>query len=596
MDVITISIIVIVVLIVGFILSGMWFQKMAVTSEGFLLAGRSAPFWLMASAYLGGYVGGASVSGYVNLGFNSGIAGMWASLFVLSGCAAFTIIFARRVNYFGRKTGAVTIADFVCERYGESLRLPIALCGIMRPTFLTGMQFLAIAVVAKIVFGLDLKIGVVVSALIILLYLITVGQYSALVTQWFQSILQSIGILVFAIAAYKMFGNPTYVTETMYEILPAAKMDFWNINFSLFSVWFLTLGLFYLVDPWIYMWGFIGKTPKVSSNAMLAVLGGSYYNVLPFLAGLCLALGVAMGKLSIPAGLSGDGLYAWFTINFMSPFFGVLVLVGLLMTIISCGSSFAMNGVTIFTRDIYQKLINKNATDKQVLFASRVSLILVTLIGISSALWLPILVPLWSLAQAIGISGLLATTLSAWFWKRSTSSGAFASSVGGGLAAFAWALYAWHAAGRPDALIEIGGLPLHAVHVGLAVAIPLMVIVSLCTKAEYEKADVTNYTVLGEELRSSNLVEDKQTKPGFFGWLGAETTGWKIFWIAVFVVFGVHYLFSFLFHIPFFGLSMVWTSFLVGFLMILMLGALGTKDMLDMVAATRVQGELNRNK
>jgi SSS family solute:Na+ symporter len=596
MDVITVSIVVLVILIIGFIFSGIWFQKMAVTSDGFLLAGRGAPFWLMASAYLGGYVGGASVSGYVNLGFNAGISGMWASLFVLSGCAAFTIIFSRRVNYFGRKTGAVTIADFVCERYGEKLRLPIALCGVMRPTFLTGMQFLAIAVVTKIVFGLDLKVGVVVSALIILLYLITAGQYSALITQWFQSILQSIGILVFAVAAYRMLGNPTYVTELMYEILPAGKMDFWNVNFALFSVWLLTFGVFYLVDPWIYMWGYIGKTPKVSSNAMLAVLGGSYYNVLPFLAGLCLALGVATGKLTVPAGMSGDGLYAWFSINFMSPVFGVLVLVGLLMTIISCGSSFAMNGVTIFTRDIYQKLINKKATDKQVLFASRVSLVLVTLIGIASALWLPILVPLWSLAQAIGISGLLATTLAAWFWKRSTTAGAFASTVGGGIVAFAWACYAWVEVGSPGGLVLTGGLNLHAVHVGLAVAIPLMLIVSLCTKADYAKANATNYKVLGEELRTSDLVEDKQTRPGFFGWLGADTTSWKLFWIVVFTIFGLHYVFSFLFHVPFFGLSMVWTSLLIGFLMIFMLGILGTKDLVSMVQATKARGKLNRSK
>lgn len=590
MDVISVTIVVMIVLIVCFILAGLWFQKMATTSDGFLLAGRGAPFWLMGSAYLGGYVGGASVSGYVNLGFNSGIAGMWASLFVMTGSAVFTAVFARRANYFGRKNGAVTIADFVCARFGEKLRVPIALCAIMRPTFLTGMQFLAIAVVARIVFGLELKYGVVLSALVILLYLITAGQYSALITQWFQSLLQSVGIVLFAISAYKMYGNPTSVTTAMYELLDASKMDFWSVNFSLFTVWFITFGLFYLVDPWIYMWAYIGKTPKVSSNAMLAVLGGSYYNVLPFLAGMCLALGVVMGKLAVPEGLSGDGLYTWFTIEFMPPVLSVLVLVGLLMTIVSCGSSFAMNGVTIFTKDLYQGVINKNATDKQVLFASRVSLVLVVLIGIASALWLPILVPLWSLAQAIGISGLLATTLCAWFWKRSTTSGAYASTVCGGITAFGWACYAWAVTGSPGGLVEVAGMPLHAAHVGLFVSIPLMFIVSLMTSPEYEKAKITNYTVLGMEMMADDTVIDKQTRPGFFGWLGADTTGWKVFWIITFIVFALHYLLAFLFHIPFFGLGMVWVSFIVGVFMLAVLGILGTKDVYDLVQTTKRMG------
>lgn len=594
MGVIEISIAVIVLLVICFILAGIWFQKMATTSDGFLLAGRGAPFWLMGSAYLGGYVGGASVSGYVSLGYNSGISGMWASLFVMSGCAAFTWIFARRVNYFGRTTGAVTIADFVCARFGEKLRVPIALCAIMRPTFLTGMQFLAIAVCAKIVFGWDLKFGVVASAIVIMLYLITAGQYSALITQWFQSILQSLGILLFAIAAYRMYGDPTSVTHVMYEILDPAKMDFWSVNFSVFTVWLLSFGVFYLVDPWIYMWGYIGKTPKVSSNAMLAVLGGSYYNVLPFLSGMCLALGVVMGKLAVPQGLSGDALYAWFTIEFMHPVIGVLVLVGLLMTIISCGSSFAMNGVTIFTRDIYQGIINKNATDKEVLFASRVSLVAVTVIGIASALWLPILVPLWSLAQSIGISGLLATTLCAWFWKRSTTAGAMASTVGGGICAFAWACYAWKLTGSPGGMVPVGDFTLHACHVGLFVAIPAMFIVSLATKPEYEKADATNYKVLGERMMADDTVEDKQTTPGFFGWLGAETSLWKLFWIVVFTVFALHYLLAFLFHIPFFGLGMVWTSFAVGVGMFFLLAILGTKDIIDMVNATKLRGQQMR--
>lgn len=594
MDVISVSIVVMVILIVAFILAGVWFQKMATTSDGFLLAGRGAPFWLMGSAYLGGYVGGASVSGYVGIGFKSGISAMWASLFVMSGCAAFTWIFARRANYFGRKHGAVTIADFVCARFGEKLRVPIALCAIMRPTFLTGMQFLAIAVAANVVFGLDKTIGIVFSAVVILLYLITAGQYSALITQWFQSLLQSLGIVMFAIFAYKMLGDPTSATNAMYQYLDPAKMNFWSQEFSLFSVWFLTFGLFYLVDPWIYMWAYIGKTPRISSNAMLAVLGGSYYNVLPFLAGMCLALGVVTGHLVVPAGLSGDGLYVWFTKDFMPPVVAVIVLVGLLMTIVSCGSSFAMNGVTIFTKDIYQGVINKNATDKQVLFASRVSLILVTLIGITSALWLPILVPLWSLAQAIGISGLFATTMCAWFWKRSTTAGAYASTVCGGLVAFGWACLAWSKTGSPGGLVDVGGWPLHAAHVGLFVSIPLMFIVSLMTKPEYEKAEITNYGALGREMMADNTVADKQTRPGFFGWLGADTASWKAFWIVTFVVLALHFLLAFMFHIPAFGLSMVWLSFLVGVLMLIMLSWLGTKDVIDMVKATHAAGKANK--
>ncbi|MBR0597132.1 sodium:solute symporter family protein [Sinanaerobacter chloroacetimidivorans] len=585
MGTVTISMIVLIILVIAFIGAGIWFKRLATSADDFLLAGRKAPFWLLATAYLGGYVGGASVSGYVGIGFTSGISGMWASLFVVSGCALFIVLFSRRLNYFGRKTGAVTIADFVCARYGESLRLPVAIVGFMRPGFLTGMQFLAIAVVMNIVFGTSIKIGVIASAAIILFYLITAGQYSALITQWFQSVLQSAGIILFSLAAFKAIGDPTTVTNAFYEILPENFVNFWAINPSVFTVYLLTLGLFYLVDPWIYMWSYIGESPKVSSNGMLAVLGGSYYNVLPFLAGMAILVGATTGKISVPEGLTGDALYSWFAIHFTGTAMGVVILVGLLMTIISCGSSFAMNGVTILTRDIYQKCINKKATDKQTILASRISLVVVVVIGIVSALWLPILVPLWVLAQAIGISGLFATTISAWFWRRSTTKGALASTICGGLAAFSWAMMAWVTTGSPGSLVY----GLHAAHIGLLVSIPMMIIVSLATKPEYELTEATSYKVLGEEMKTTNLIreEDKQTREGIFGWLGAETSGWKSFWVVVFTIFALHYILSFFFSNQAMGLGMVWIAFVVGVVMIFMLTILGGRDIIDMVKSSK---------
>ena len=587
--IVTISIVVLIILVIAFIGAGMWFKRLATTSDDFLLAGRKAPFWLLATAYLGGYVGGASVSGYVGNGFNSGISEMWASLFVVTGSVIFIILFSRRLNYFGRKTNAVTISDFICARYGEKLRVPSAIVSLTRPAILTGMQFLAISVSMKVVFGTSTEFGVVVSSIIILLYLITAGQYSALITQWFQSILQAAGIILFALVAFKVIGDPNTVTVAFYDVLPKSFTNFWAIDTSTFTVYALTLGLFYLADPWMYMWAYVGESPRVSSNGMLAVLGGSYYNVLPFLSGMAILVGVTIGKFTMPDGLAGDSLYAWFTINFSNTAVGVLILTGLMMTIISCGSSFAMNGVTILTRDIYQKIINKKATDKQVLFASRVSLVIVVAIGIASALWLPILVPLWALAQAIGLSGLFATTMSAWFWKRSTTAGALAATIGGGAVALCWAMYAWATTGSPGGLV----FGLHAVHVGVAISIPLMIIVSLATKPDYEMAKATSYKVLGEEMKASKLIaeEDKPQRGGIFGWLCANTTGWKVFWVVIAVIFLGHYVFSLGFANQGLGMAMVWVSFIVGGLMIFMLAILGGKDIINMAKASKRAGD-----
>lgn len=569
--------IILVAMVMLFIYLGIWFKRMVKSSDDFLLAGRKAPFWLLACSYLGGTVGGASVSGYTGLGHAEGIGQMWTSMFLISGTTIFVVLFARRLNYFGRKTGAVTISDFACARYGEGLRLPVALCSFLRPAILTGMQFLAIAVALNVVLGLTLPVGVLISAIVILLYMVTGGQYSAMVNQLIQSLFQAVGIMLFAAAAFKILGSPTEVYMSMKETLPASFMTVWETDFSLVSVWFMTFGLFYLVDPWGYMWAYVGETPRVSSNAQLAILGGSYYNVLPFLAGMSIAVGAVMGYFKVPEGLSQDGFYVWFSTSQFPMGIAVLILVGLLMTIISCGSSFAMNGVTIVTRDIYQRAINKNATPAQMLIASRVSVFVVIIFGMACALWLPILVPLWSLAQALVVSGLLAPILSAWFWRRATTQGAKASCIGGIVAAFAWAIYSWVTTGSPGSIIN----GFHAAHVGLMFSIPLMIIVSLATKPDYEASKATHYIDLGIEM-SANSLDTAITK-GFFGWLGAHKTYEKIFWVVVFGVFLLHFLLAFLFHVDVLGISFIWIATIIGIGMIFLLGIMGFRDIYHIV-------------
>lgn len=93
------------------------------------------------------------------------------------------------------------------------------------------MQILSIAIVLNINFGLEIKYGVWLSAIIILMYMITAGQYSALITQWFQSILQSLGIVLFAIMVFKLFDSPNAALDAIFEIMPEGSVSLWNVTF-----------------------------------------------------------------------------------------------------------------------------------------------------------------------------------------------------------------------------------------------------------------------------------------------------------------------------------------------------------------------------
>ncbi len=351
----------------------------------------------------------------------------------------------------------------------------------------------------------------------------------------------------------------TSTTDLFYTVLPEQFTNAFKINPSVFSVYILTLGIFYLVDPWVYMWCYVAKSPKVSQNSQLSTLGMQLFGFLVLLSGMALAVAVKTGALVLPDGLTSDSLYSYLSLNQTTVSIGTILIVGVLMTIISSGSSYAMNGVTILTNDIYHKCINKNATQKELMVVGRISLFVVALVGVAAALWLPSIIPLWTLAQAIVLSGLLMTVLCAWFWKRSTSKGALWSTILGGTGALAWALYAWAKVGSPGGIVY----GLHAVHVGLIVAIPVMIIVSLATKPEYELAKKTSYQSIGDEMKAYNAKLGEVETRGIWGYLGATTAVKKAAWLMVFALGATHFVIvGFFPHVSIGHLS-VWLSLIV---------------------------------
>jgi Na+/proline symporter len=269
-------------------------------------------------------------------------------------------------------------------------------------------------------------------------------------------------------------------------------------------------------------------------------------------------------------------LYSYITLNHTGVVIGTFLIVGLLMTIISCGSSFAMNGVTVIANDFYMKTIKKNASDKEKVHASRVSVVIVTIFGVVGALWVPNIAALWVLAQALALGGLLCPVLSAWFWKRSTSTGALWSCILGGVAAFAWAIYSWMTVGTP------GGLPhgLHCAYIGLIVGLPVMIIVSLATKPEYEKHALTSYKTLGDQMKAEQQVMFKGDKPGFFGtFLGAKTPQGYAAWIIVIAAFFLHFICVAFFKNEGMGFFTIWFGIFLCLAQTAIFGIAGAFDM-----------------
>ncbi len=476
---------------------GIRFSKVESTGD-FLLMGRSVGFWLFFGAYTGAAIGGASVAGFTGYGWSQGYSSMW--LIAVSGITvpAFAFFFAKKINIFGRKHGAYTLSDFLAKRFGEEIRIPTSLISYLRPVFISGLQFLALGLVFKVGFGLNLKLGILLGAGVVLLYTVTGGQLSAVTSQWFQSIIQGGGMLLFLYLVVRYHGGISQSINRMYAVLPKHMLSAWSTDLSVLSLWIISMGLFYLVDPWLFQWAYMARSAQTSFDALVAVSLSSPWGAISFLGGMLLAAAARTGILPFPSGISPDQVYLYFISKIIPPLAGGFLLVAFLMTVMSCASSFLMTGATLLFNDVIEKAAKNPLSEGRKILLSRLSVFVTTVLGVASALWIPFLIPLWIMGQALAIAGLLVPVGAAWFWRRATPKAALYSLALGASIAFVWSLLAWWKKGNPNGFV----FGLHAVHVGLAVSLLTMVLVSFFTpraSQEMEKATLWKEIPWSEE-------------------------------------------------------------------------------------------------
>ncbi|MBR7136976.1 MAG: sodium:proline symporter, partial [Clostridia bacterium] len=117
------------------------------------------------------------------------------------------------------------------------------------------------------------------------------------------------------------------------------------------------------------------------------------------------------------------------------------VMAGILAATISSSDSYLLIAASAFSKNIFQGICKKNATDKQVMLVSRITLLVLALIGVTIALDEDsIIFQIVSFAWAGFGATFGPLMLFSLFWKRTTKAGAIAGMVSGAGMVFLWKL------------------------------------------------------------------------------------------------------------------------------------------------------------
>jgi len=152
-----------------------------------------------------------------------------------------------------------------------------------------------------------------------------------------------------------------------------------------------------------------------------------------------------MGRVIYPTAFASaskaENVFILMSESFFPPLLAGVVMAGILAATISSSDSYLLIASSAFSKNMYQGLIKKDASDKTVLKVSRITLVVVALIAMVIAIdEKSIIFKIVSFAWAGFGATFGPVMLFSLFWKRTTRIGAIAGMVSGGAMVFIWKL------------------------------------------------------------------------------------------------------------------------------------------------------------
>ncbi len=463
---------------------GFKFYNKTSNLSDYFLGGRNLGSWLtalsaQASDMSGWLLIGLPGTAYVIYAGTS--EAIWTAIGLVLGTYLNWLFVAKRLRKYTEVSGnSITIPDFLENRFRDSkhiLRLISAIFIVIFFLVYTSSQFSAGAKLFSTVFGMNYITGLLLGAAIIVFYTVLGGFSAVCWTDAIQGTIMFFALLAVPLMAMSEMGGIDGLSARLAQLTPESfglfPMKGGAIDSMLLASG-LGWGLGYFGQPHILTRFMAIQSPDmVRKSRIIAMIW--------VIITLTTAVGIGViGKAYMPQLADGETIYMAM-INAMFPdVVAGIFLTAILAAIMSTASSQLLVSASSASRDLYALLFKKNTNGAEIVWVSRATVLVVSIIAIVIALDANSSVfGLVSCAWGGFGAAFGPLLLFALFWKRITLQGAIAGMVVGGAVDLFW--YSMKASGGIFSVYEI--IP------GFIASTAAIVIISLCTSVPQEIAD-----------------------------------------------------------------------------------------------------------
>ncbi len=441
----------------------------------FLVAGRTLTWPVLVFTLLSSWIGAGSLLAGAENAYKNGFVALWQPLGGWIGLLLISIIAGR-----ARQFAQFTVPDLLEARYNSTARVLATIAIVISYTIITSYQFIGGGDILHLIFPeINRTTGLYILAGFVIFFTAAAGMASIAYLDLFIGSLVTLTVIVAVPVLLFRTGGWAVVHQ---KLPPTHFQPLGNYSLSGAIGLMLPTMLLLIGNQGMYQKFFSARSAHDARKAVIGWIIGTVT-----LETLLVALAViASAKLHtdrpreiIPL-TAKEALPSWL---------GAILLGGVFAKVISTANNYLFSPATNLIHDVYERFINKNATQQETLLVSRIVVVLLGIFAVLQATQFESVLKASLYAYTVYGAAVTPAVLAVFFWRRATTPGAIASISLGTIVTIAWQLAQQHGPGWAHAYVD----DIDAIYPALFTSVASLILISLTTSSVHHSEIQTAY-------------------------------------------------------------------------------------------------------
>jgi SSS family solute:Na+ symporter/sodium/proline symporter len=445
------------------------------SQEDFMVAGRSLKWSVMVFTLICTWIGSGTFIAGAEFASKAGFSALWLAAGAWVGIILIYFL-AAKIQTFGQ----YTIGDILEVRYGPVARIAGAIALIISFTVIVSYQFVAGGFILNV--ATDGKIststGTAIAALFVILFTALGGMVAIAYTDLPNGIIIVLACLLSVPFVYTAAGGLSQAAKVLEPgYFAVVNNQFGASPYLKAGGYFLSTLLLLLGVQSMYQKFYSAKSSKDAKKAVIFWTIGTIFVETVVVVIAVFAFSMFKGQIDLSIPKEGGKVVLMAARSLVPAPVGVLLLGAACAVVISTGMNYLLSPSTNLMRDVYQRFINKKASQSSLVALQKVLIVILGIIAFFLATKLRSVLNMAFFAYTIYGVAITPSLIAALTWKRATKAGGIVSIISGTLACIILRIIAGvlPPGKAPDG--DPWGIPI--IYPALAISLGTLIIISL---------------------------------------------------------------------------------------------------------------------